>query len=198
VLTTLGGLDLSRRGLDRDSRSRHQKSISLGVMDNLDGFQKLVSTIEKSRSRSRNLGRDQEISILSRHVRKVRKVRKVSIETEKSVETYIINLFKTYINILSLFSKDWRFPLRWSRPPSKGPERPRHSRRADGVTLEHHRWRKRQTLENAARDAAVVGQDQWVHLSQIESGNSFVYLNRDKANIKFSFWIWKFIFCNSN
>ncbi len=46
-----GGLDLSRRGLDQDSRSRRQNSISLDVMDNLDGFQKLVSTIEKSRSR---------------------------------------------------------------------------------------------------------------------------------------------------
>ncbi len=34
---------MSRRGLDRDSRSRRQKSISLDVMDNLDGFQKLVS-----------------------------------------------------------------------------------------------------------------------------------------------------------
>ncbi len=51
----LGGLDLSRRGLDRDSRSRRQKSISLDVMDNLDVFQKLVSTIKKSRSRSRFL-----------------------------------------------------------------------------------------------------------------------------------------------
>ncbi len=40
-----GGLDLSQR----------QKSISLDVMDNLDGFQKLVLTIEKSRSRSRFL-----------------------------------------------------------------------------------------------------------------------------------------------
>ena len=46
---------MSRRGLDRDSRSGRQKSISLNVMDNLDGFQKLVSTIEKSRSRSRFL-----------------------------------------------------------------------------------------------------------------------------------------------
>ncbi len=46
---------MSRRGLDRDSRSGRQKSISLDVMDNLNGFQKLVSTIEKSWSRSRNL-----------------------------------------------------------------------------------------------------------------------------------------------
>jgi hypothetical protein len=54
-ITKLGRLNLSRRGLDQDSRSRRQKSISLDVMDNLDGFQKLVSTIEKSRSRSRFL-----------------------------------------------------------------------------------------------------------------------------------------------
>ncbi len=50
-----GGLDLSGRGLDRDTRSRRQKSISIDVMDNLDSFQKLVSTIEKSWSRSRFL-----------------------------------------------------------------------------------------------------------------------------------------------
>jgi len=62
-----GGLDLSRRGLDRDSRSQHQKKVSLDVMDNLDGFQKLVSTIEMSR-RSRYLDF-------------------VSTETEKPVET---------------------------------------------------------------------------------------------------------------
>jgi hypothetical protein len=55
IFISLGGLDLSWRGLDWDSRSRRQKSISLDVMDNLDGFQKLVSTIEKSRSRSRFL-----------------------------------------------------------------------------------------------------------------------------------------------
>ena len=37
------------------SRSRRPKNISLDGRENLDGFQKLVSTIEKSRSRSRNL-----------------------------------------------------------------------------------------------------------------------------------------------
>ncbi len=66
--TSPGGLNLSRRGLDRDSRSRHRKKVSLDgrenldqkisilkistekkkvdldMMDNLDGFQKLVST----------------------------------------------------------------------------------------------------------------------------------------------------------
>ncbi len=50
-----GGLDLSRRGLDRDSWSRRQKSISLDGRENLDSFKKLVSTIEKSQSRSRFL-----------------------------------------------------------------------------------------------------------------------------------------------
>jgi hypothetical protein len=43
-----GGLDLSRR----------PKSISLDVMDNLDGFQKLVSTIEKSRFSLDELSQD--------------------------------------------------------------------------------------------------------------------------------------------
>jgi hypothetical protein len=62
VKLNLEGLDLSRR----------QKSISLDVMDNLDGFQKLVSTIEISRSRNldfvstppsspKSLDRDREI-----------------------------------------------------------------------------------------------------------------------------------------
>ena len=71
----LGGLDLSRRGLDRDSRSRRQKRVSLDGRENLDSFKKLVSTIEISRSRLRNLdlvsmslaktvlfGRDQDLS----------------------------------------------------------------------------------------------------------------------------------------
>ena len=51
----VGGLDLSRRGLDRDSRSRHQKKVSLDGQKNLDSFKQLVSTIEISRSRLRNL-----------------------------------------------------------------------------------------------------------------------------------------------
>ena len=46
---------MSRRGLDRDSRSRHRKKVSLDGRKNLDSFKKLVSTIEISRSRSRNL-----------------------------------------------------------------------------------------------------------------------------------------------
>ncbi len=53
--SNLGGLDLSRQGLDRDSRSRHQKKVSLDGRENLDSFKKLVSTIEISQSRSRNL-----------------------------------------------------------------------------------------------------------------------------------------------
>ncbi len=46
---------MSRRGLDRDSRSRHRKKVSLDGRENLDSFKKLVSTIEISRSRLRNL-----------------------------------------------------------------------------------------------------------------------------------------------
>ena len=44
-----GGLDLSRRGLDRDSWSRHCQEVSLDDRENLDSFKKLVSTIKKSR-----------------------------------------------------------------------------------------------------------------------------------------------------
>jgi len=77
VLNYLWGLNLSRRGLDRDSRSRHQKRVSLDGRDNLDSLKKLVSTIEISRSRLRYLdlvsmsiaktllfGRDQDFSRL--------------------------------------------------------------------------------------------------------------------------------------
>jgi hypothetical protein len=46
---------LSRRGLDRDSRSRGFSKVDLDMVDNLDAFQKLVSTIEISRSRLRYL-----------------------------------------------------------------------------------------------------------------------------------------------
>ena len=66
----LGGLDLSRSCLDRDSRSRHWQRAGLDSRENLDTFKKLVLTIEisrfcldttfqsqKSRSRSRNLSR---------------------------------------------------------------------------------------------------------------------------------------------
>ncbi len=51
----LGGLDLSRSCLDRDSRSRHWQRAGLDSQENLDTFKKLVSTIKISRSRSRNL-----------------------------------------------------------------------------------------------------------------------------------------------
>jgi hypothetical protein len=58
--------------------------VGLDGRENLDKFKKLVLMIEKSRSRSRSLDRDQEISILSQnHL----PVSKVSIEIEKSVET---------------------------------------------------------------------------------------------------------------
>ncbi len=53
--SNLGGLDLSRSCLDRDSRSRHWQRAGLDSRENLDTFIKLVSTIEISRSRLRNL-----------------------------------------------------------------------------------------------------------------------------------------------
>ncbi len=40
----LGGLNLSRSCLDRDSRSRHRKKVSLDGRENLDTEKKLVST----------------------------------------------------------------------------------------------------------------------------------------------------------
>ncbi len=68
---------MSRRGLDRDSQSRRQKMVSLDGRENLDSFKKLASTIDISRSRSRNLdlvsmslsktvvfGRDRDLSRL--------------------------------------------------------------------------------------------------------------------------------------
>ncbi len=51
----LGGLDLSRSCLDWDSRSRHKKTVSLDGRENLDRLKKLVSTIEISQSRLRNI-----------------------------------------------------------------------------------------------------------------------------------------------
>ncbi len=46
---------MSWRGLDRDSQFRHWQRVGLDSQENLDNFKKLVSTIEKSRSTSRNL-----------------------------------------------------------------------------------------------------------------------------------------------
>ncbi len=51
----VGGLDLSRHGLDWDSRSRRRQRVSLDSRENLDSVKKLVSTIEISRSRLRLL-----------------------------------------------------------------------------------------------------------------------------------------------
>ena len=75
LFCNLGGLDLSQRGLDRDSWSRRQKRVSLDGRENLDSFKKLVSTIEISRSRNLDLvsmslaktvlfGRDRDLSRL--------------------------------------------------------------------------------------------------------------------------------------
>jgi hypothetical protein len=48
-ISNLGGLDLSRSCLDRDSWSRHWQRAGLDSRENLDSFKKFVSTIEISR-----------------------------------------------------------------------------------------------------------------------------------------------------
>jgi hypothetical protein len=92
-----GGLDLSRRGLNWDSRSLHQKKVSLDGWENLDSYKKLVS-------------------ILSRHVQKVRKV---SIESEKSFETWhfwqisivCLDLNRELVNVITFLDRD--FSICW-------------------------------------------------------------------------------------
>ena len=56
-LTKVGGLDLSRRGLDRDSQSRRRQRVSLESRENLDSVKKLVSIS------SRQQCPDQKVSI---------------------------------------------------------------------------------------------------------------------------------------
>ncbi len=104
-----GGLDLSRRGLDRDSRSQHQKKVCLNSRENLDSFKKLVSTIEISRLRSRNL------DFVSTRPKKSEKVWKVSIETEKSAETWhfwqistvCLDLDRELVNVITFLDRDF-------------------------------------------------------------------------------------------
>jgi hypothetical protein len=55
IMLSLGGLNLSWSCLDWESQSRIWQKVSLDSLENLDSFKKLVSTIEKSGSRSRNL-----------------------------------------------------------------------------------------------------------------------------------------------
>ena len=59
---------MSRHGLDRDSRSRRRQRVSLDSRENLDSVKKLVSTIEISRSRSRNLSRSEIFGISRKFV----------------------------------------------------------------------------------------------------------------------------------
>ncbi len=54
-MNNLGGLNLSRRGLNRDSRSWRHQRVSLDSRENLDSVKKCVSTVQKSWSRSRLL-----------------------------------------------------------------------------------------------------------------------------------------------
>ena len=93
VSNNLGGLDLSRSCLDRDSWSRHWQRAGLDSRENLDTFKKLVS-------------------ILSRHHLPVPKV---SIEIEKSVETWnfwqistvCLNLDRELVNFITFLNRDF-------------------------------------------------------------------------------------------
>ena len=101
-MAKVGGLNLSRRDLNRDSRSRHRKK-SVSTVEK-------ISTVSKSESRrSRYLDWDREISILSRHVQKV------SIESEKSVETWhfwqistvCLDLDRELVNFITFLDRDF-------------------------------------------------------------------------------------------
>ncbi len=61
-LINLGGLDLSRRGLNRDSRSRRRQRVSLDSQENLNSVKKCVSTKSRSLDRYREICRDLKIS----------------------------------------------------------------------------------------------------------------------------------------
>ena len=95
-ILNLGGLDLSRRGLDRDSRSRRRQRVSLDSRENLDSVKKLVSTIEISRSRlldfvsttmsrPKSLDRDREI----RRDLKFRRFSTVCLDLDREVRGFL-------------------------------------------------------------------------------------------------------------
>ncbi len=83
------GLDLSRRGLDWDSQSRHFKNLVSTCRENLDTLKKLVST---SMSRPKSLNQDREIrqdlKILVFLDREVRGFLYFLVEISQSVETH--------------------------------------------------------------------------------------------------------------
>ncbi len=107
-----GGLDLSRHGLNRDSRSRRFSKVDLGMMDILDGFQKLVSTW-KTFSTVQKTKSWQGLSS------------KISIFFEISMETLDLDTFKSWsrhdghsrrFSKVSLDMKDiLNLDLNWSR-----------------------------------------------------------------------------------
>ena len=115
IICKHGGLDLSRRGLDRESRfvstwSRSRVSICLDVVSieslDLDVVKEWVSTVEKistaskSASRqSRNLDLNRDFSILSRHQCPDQKV---SIEIKKFVKIWKFQGFSTVCLNLNL------------------------------------------------------------------------------------------------
>ena len=102
---------MSRRGLDRDSRSRRRQRVSLDSRENLDSVKKLVSTIEISRSRSRSRFRlDNNVQTKKSRSRSRNSSRSeifgvsrqfVSISTEKCVDFCIFS--SRFLNPSRLF-----------------------------------------------------------------------------------------------
>ncbi len=85
-----GGLNLSQRGLYRDSQSRRWQKVSLVSWENLDNFKKLVSTIEKSRfcldtTILTQLNLNKKVSIL-----------KISTEKKNNLVSIILTSFKSW------------------------------------------------------------------------------------------------------
>jgi hypothetical protein len=85
---SLGGLDLSRLGLDRHSRSRQFEKVDLDVTDNLDTLKKLVSTL-------RTFSTVQKPSLKSLDYSKNRDF---SIFVEISIETLDLDSLKKLIS----------------------------------------------------------------------------------------------------
>jgi hypothetical protein len=113
IIFRLGGLDLSRHGLDRDSRSRRFSKVDLDLMDILDGFQKLVSTWRTFSTAQKTKSQHGLCP-------------KISIFVKISIETLDLDTFKSWsqrdgqsrrFSKVSLDTKDvLDLDLDWSRP----------------------------------------------------------------------------------
>jgi hypothetical protein len=75
IKNKVGGLNLSRRGLDRDSRSRHRKKVSLDGRENLD------KNLDVSKSQLKNL----DFKNLDREKKKVDLDRRENLDNLKKL-----------------------------------------------------------------------------------------------------------------